>query len=89
MLQFFAILFTVFLLGWIPYASAAQDDEQQTQQQGVESMSEQGSENSNSPATGDQVKGEDRASERHSMEHGSDTTNTPESPAKKDMKKSK
>ena len=76
MLQFFAIVLTVFLLGWIPYASADHHEKPDTQSQGVEQMSDQGAENTNSPASGDQVKGQDRADERHSMDHDSKSTDT-------------
>jgi hypothetical protein len=74
MLQFFAIVLTVFLLGWIPYASADHHEKTDTQTQGVEQMSDQGAENTNSSASGDQVKGQDRADERHSMEHDPEAT---------------
>lgn len=74
MLKFFAIVLTVFLLGWIPYASADHHEKTDTQTQGVEQMSDQGAENTNSSASGDQVKGQDRADERHSMEHDPEAT---------------
>jgi hypothetical protein len=90
MLQFFAIVLTVFLLGWIPYASADHHEQKDTQTQGVDKMSEEGAENTNSPASGDQMKGEDRADERHSMEHGSDSTSTdPKADSGHGKKKSK
>lgn len=95
MLQFFAILLTVFLLGWIPYASSAQPAEPPTteqQGQGVDNMSDEGAVNSNSPATGDQLKGEDRADERHSMEPtgaGHPDIKTKDEKSKKELEKEK
>lgn len=42
MLQFFTIVLTVFLLGWIPYASADQIEKTDTQSQSVEVSGDRG-----------------------------------------------
>jgi|GEM_PF-6508000 len=85
------ILLSLLLLVVAPLSYAGANDEP-TKPQGVENMSDEGAANSNSPATGDQLKGGDRADERHSLDQpgtDTDTSDTATEKSTKDTKKTK
>ena len=54
--------------------------------QGVENMSDHGATNSNSPATGDQLQGQERAEERHDMKSDRGATTSAPTRSKKKSK---
>lgn len=76
MRTFCTMLFSL-LLGLAPLAYADDEHkEETTTTQHVEQRSEEGATNSNSPSTGDQLQGQDRADERHDMKSKRETTTT-------------
>jgi len=83
------IVLSLLLLVVAPLSYAGANDEPTTKSQGVENMSDEGAANSNSPATGDQLKGEDRADERHSLDQPGTDTDTSDTTIKKNTKDTK
>lgn len=87
----FTILLSMVLMGSAPLVSAgaAPSEEPEATSKGVESMSEQGADNSNSPATGDQLKGQERADERKAMNPSGEEEDVTSKSKKKEKSKEK
>ena len=76
MRTFCTMLFSLSLmLAPLAYADDEHKEETTTTKH-VEHQSEEGATNSNSPSTGDQLQGQDRADERHDMKSKRETTTT-------------
>ncbi len=70
MRKLMVVLMGITLIGLSGLAQAKPEGKgHQGKPQASERMSDQGEMNTNSPASGDQLKGDDRSDERHAMDH--------------------